>query len=176
MLLSVEPFDPARHKRGEFQTGIVSVDNYLKFTARKLFDANAAAVFVVADETDTIVGFYSLSAILIDASELETASATKLFGKFKNVPATLLAMLGVDTRWQNQGIGRMLLADALRRSLISSKQVGSYCVVLDVLDDGDLETRMNLYASFGFRRMRTSRGLRMYVTMADLDRNFRPAD
>ena len=166
---SVEPFDPARHRREGFSSGVASVDNYLKLTARKLAAAHAAAVFVIADENSAIVGFYALMSVSIDASDIGTAKSHKLFGKFGAVPATLIAMLGVDQNWQGQGVGKMLLADALRRSYAASKEVGSHCLVLDVLEDKDFEKRARLYEGLGFRRMATAKGVRMYVTMGDLE-------
>ncbi|MGB8817695.1 MAG: GNAT family N-acetyltransferase [Rhizobiaceae bacterium] len=174
MPLSVEPFEPARHTRSDFQSGTAGVDSFLKLTAKKLANAHAAAVFVVADSDDNIVGYYVLAAIVIDASDISTDKASKLFGRFGAVPATLLSFLGVDQRWQGQGIGKMLLADALRRSFEASRQVGSFCVVLDVLDDGDPENmakRVALYEGVGFRRCDTDKGMRMFLTMRDIEAN-----
>jgi ribosomal protein S18 acetylase RimI-like enzyme len=166
---SVEPFNSAHHSREGFSSGVASVDNYLKLTARKLSDASAAAVFVVADPDGTIVGFYALTSLSVDASDIGTAKANKLFGRFNAVPATLIAMMGVDQRFQSQGIGKMLLADALRRSFAASRQVGSFCVVLDVLEDSNSSKRIHLYEGLGFRRCDTVKGLRMYLTMADIE-------
>lgn len=171
---SVEPFDPARHIRDGFSSGVASVDNYLKLTARKLSAAHATAVFVIADGENKIVGFYALASISIDASEIGSTKTDKLFGRFNAVPATLIAMLGVDHCWQGQGVGKMLLADALRRAHAASLQVGSYCVVLDVLDDGKPEAvakRIALYAGMGFRRCDADTRIRMFLTMRDIETN-----
>lgn len=169
---NVEPFDPSRHKRDGFSSGNANVDNYLKLTARKLADAHAAAVFVIADKDNSIVGFYALASISVDVSEIGTPKSRKLFGHFNAVPATLIAMVGVHQSWQGQGVGKMLLADALRRSLAASKQVGSFCVVLDVFEDDDTTSRIKLYEGVGFRRCVTAKGLRMYLTMADIEATF----
>jgi hypothetical protein len=56
MSQSVEPFDPARHMRGAFSSGVASIDNYLKLTARKHQAANVAAIFVIADGAEEIIG------------------------------------------------------------------------------------------------------------------------
>ena len=165
---SIEPFDPARHNRDGFSSGVASVDNYLKLTARKLSAAHAAAVFVIADSENTVVGFYALTSISIDAAEIGSAKTDKLFGRFNAVPATIIAMLGVDERWQGQGVGRMLLADALRRSYAASTEVGSYCVMLDVLEGDGFDKRMALYEGLRFRRCATDKGVRMYLTMGDI--------
>ena len=150
MSQSVEPFDPARHQRVGFSSGVASIDNYLKLTARKHQEANIAAIFVIADDTGEIIGYYALKAAQIDASELGGAVGAKLMARHSEVPATLLSMLGVDRPFQGQGIGKMLLADALRRSLAASKLVASQCIVLDVLDDADAARRAAFYAARGF--------------------------
>jgi GNAT superfamily N-acetyltransferase len=165
---SVEPFDPARHRRANFSSGVASIDNYLKLTAKKLSAAHAAAIFIIAEEGGEIIGYYALSAISIDASETSADKNSKLFTHYGSVPATLLSMLGVDQRWQGQGIGKLLLADALRRSLAASREVGSFCVVLDVLEDENMAKRLALYAGLGFRRCDTETGVRMFLTMVDL--------
>jgi GNAT superfamily N-acetyltransferase len=167
MSQSVEPFDPARHKRGEFSSGVASIDNYLKLTARKHQDANIAAVFVIVDEAEEIIGYFALKAMQIDASELGGAIDAKLVARHREVPATLLSMLGVDQSYQGQGIGKMLLADALRRSLAASKLVASQCIVLDVLDDADAARRAAFYEALGFAPCTVSGKARMYLTMKD---------
>ena len=169
MSQSVEPFDPARHKRGRFSSGVASIDNYLKLTARKHQTANVAAIFVIADKEDEIIGYYALKAAQIDASELGGAVDAKLVARHSEVPATLLSMLGVDQSFQGQGIGRMLLADALRRSLAASKLVASQCIVLDVLDDADAARRAAFYAALGFSPCTVSGKARMYLTMKDVE-------
>jgi ribosomal protein S18 acetylase RimI-like enzyme len=167
MSQSVEPFDPARHKRGRFSSGVASIDNYLKLTARKHQAANVAAIFVIADGADGIIGYYALKATQIDASELGGAVDAKLVARHSEVPATLLSMLGVDQSFQGQGIGKMLLADALRRSLAASKLVASQCIVLDVLDDSDAARRAAFYQALGFAPCTVSGKARMYLTMKD---------
>jgi ribosomal protein S18 acetylase RimI-like enzyme len=171
MYRSVEPFDPARHKRVGFNSGIASIDNYLKLTARKHQDANIATVFVLADETEAVIGYNALKSMHIDASELGGSRHAKLFARFSEVPATLLSMLGVDQFFQGQGIGKMLLADALRRSLAASKLVASHCIVLDILKDGNeaqFARRAALYQRLGFKSCAISGQSRMYVTMSDI--------
>jgi ribosomal protein S18 acetylase RimI-like enzyme len=77
-------------------------------------------------------------------------------------------MLGVDQTYQGQGIGKMLLADALRRSLAASKLVASQCIVLDVLDDADAARRAAFYQALGFAPCAVSGKARMYLTMKDV--------
>jgi GNAT superfamily N-acetyltransferase len=59
----------------------------------------------------------------------------------------LLGRLAVDQSIQKQGLGSLLLVDALRRSLDISAQVGIRAVEVDALD----ENARKFYLAFGFR-------------------------
>ncbi len=69
------------------------------------------------------------------------------------LPAVFIAMIGVDSAQQGNGIGSALVADALSRIARISDEIGTCLIVLDVLDDGDVgavERRKNYYEDFGF--------------------------
>jgi ribosomal protein S18 acetylase RimI-like enzyme len=50
------------------------------------------------------------------------------------VPVALLARLAVDQQFQNQGLGRYLLVDALRRIVTASAQVAAHAIVVDAMN------------------------------------------
>ena len=63
-------------------------------------------------------------------------------------------MIAVDRRYQNQGLGRVLLADALERAASVADQVGIKVVILDVIEDGGqeiAEKRYAFYTAMGFQ-------------------------
>ena len=64
-----------------------------------------------------------------------------------DVPVVLIGKLAVDRSVQGQGLGALLLVDALRRSLQISEQVGIGAVEVDAIDDA----ARNFYLKFGFR-------------------------
>jgi GNAT superfamily N-acetyltransferase len=64
-----------------------------------------------------------------------------------DVPVVLIGRLAVDQSVQGQGLGALLLVDALRRSAQISEQVGIRAVEVDALDDA----AKNFYLKFGFR-------------------------
>jgi len=66
-----------------------------------------------------------------------------------DVPVVLIGRLAVDRRVRGQGLGAMLLVDALRRSLQISEQVGIRAVEVDAFDDA----ARNFYLKFGFRSL-----------------------
>jgi len=43
--------------------------------------------------------------------------------------------LAVDVKQQGKGYGKILLVDALKRSHETSKEIGSFAVVVDPIDD-----------------------------------------
>jgi len=79
-------------------------------------------------------------------------------------------MFGVDETYQGRGLGRVLLADALKRAARVSEEIGLAVVILDVLDDGDaeaVEKRYRFYEAFGFISF-PSRRLRMFIPTATI--------
>ena len=66
-----------------------------------------------------------------------------------DVPVVLIGKLAVDRSVQGQGLGALLLVDALRRSLQISEQVGIGAVEVDAIDDA----ARNFYLKFGFRSL-----------------------
>ncbi len=76
-------------------------------------------------------------------------------------------MIAVDRRYQGQGVGRILLADALSRTAKAANQIGLKAVVLDVIEDGGAEIterRRAFYAAMGFQSL-PSRPLRMFISI-----------
>ena len=88
------------------------------------------------------------------------------------IPAVYLSMVAVDRRYQSQGLGRILLADALKRAAAAADQIGLKAVVLDVIEDGGpeaTEKRRAFYAAMGFQPL-PSRPLRMFLSIETIRR------
>lgn len=152
----IEPLDPQKHDRAGFSCGIARLDNYLKYTARKHQAGDFTRVWVAASaEKREIVGFYALNAHSLHGEQLP-ADLTRNAPLHGGVPAIYLSMIAVNRRNQGQGIGRFLLADALKRSAAAADQIGLKAVVLDVIEDGGPEVaarRLAFYASMGFTQL-----------------------
>ena len=164
----IEPFDPARHDRSSFGCGTTRLDNFLKRTARKHQKGGFTRVWVAVDgHQRKILGYYALNAHSIEAVDLP-ADLTRRAPRSGCVPAVYLSMIAVDQRYQRKGLGRVLLADALKRSVVAADQIGVKTVVLDVIDDGGpkiTEKRRAFYAAMGFRSF-PSRPSRMFLPTA----------
>jgi GNAT superfamily N-acetyltransferase len=63
-----------------------------------------------------------------------------------DVPVVLLGRLAVDRSTQGQGLGALLLIDALRRAQFLSDQIGIRAVEVEAIDDA----ARDFYQRFGF--------------------------
>ena len=170
--ISIELFDPKKHDRRAFSCGTDRLDNFLKRTARKHQAGDFTRVWVATyREQAEILGYYAINAHSLQSDDLP-ATLTKNAPRFGGIPAAYLSMIATDRRHQGQGIGRVLLADALRRALKAADQIGLKAVVLDVIDDGGAEIeqkRRAFYTSMGFRSV-PSRPQRMFISIETLRR------
>jgi GNAT superfamily N-acetyltransferase len=124
-----------QHDRSGFSCGSEPLDHYLRAQAGQDARKRVAAPFVLCEgEGNTVLGYYTLSAISVDIGEWPETVAKKL-PRYQVVPATLLGRLAIDRRLQGQGAGEYLLMDALHRSLQASRQVAALAVIVDAKDE-----------------------------------------
>jgi GNAT superfamily N-acetyltransferase len=107
--------------------------------------ARVARTFVwIPADSDAVVAYYSLSA---HAVTRDSAPARIGRGVPDPVPAALIAKLALDRSLQGQGLSRVLLADALERTISASERGPAVrAIVVDVLTDKGRD----LYAACGF--------------------------
>ncbi len=125
----------SKHRKKEFSCGKDMLDNYLQKQANQDIKRLLAVCFVLNDKKSNLLkGYYTLSNDSIP-QELVPSTFKKKFPKsYTSTPTTLLGQLAVDNRYQKQGIGKLLLIDALRRSYDISKSIGSFAVIVDPID------------------------------------------
>ena len=95
-------------------------------------------------QPDGIVGYYTLSTLSIELCQLPQNLARKL--PRHPVPAALLGRLAVSQANQGHGVGKMLLVDAIRRTLAVSSEIAIYAMVVDAIN----QQVQCFYAQFGF--------------------------
>jgi GNAT superfamily N-acetyltransferase len=161
------------HDRADFSCGNTSLDRYLKEQAGQDLRRACATPFVLVSPRGgtAILGYYALSSYGIDVGELPDVIAKKL-PRYPLIPATLLSRLAVDRRYQRQGIGELLLMDALHRALVQSAEIAAAAVVVDAID----AAAANFYQHFGFVAFPSISG-RLFLPMkavAGLFRQNRP--
>lgn len=91
----------------------------------------AACTIALHRATDTIAGFYTLSAADLPLTDLP-AELTKRLPRYPTLPAARLGRLAVDRRFVGQKLGSMLLADAVMRAAAS--EVAVFAMVVDAKD------------------------------------------
>jgi ribosomal protein S18 acetylase RimI-like enzyme len=167
--LAIEPLDTKKHDRAAFSSGVEQVDNFLHKRAGKLVKGETARVFVAIDTDhppEVIRGFYSINAHSVHCGELPNRYR-RYAQPDGSIPGAFIGMIGVDQSAQRQGIGGILLTDALKRAFLVSQQIGTAVVMLDILDCGNpevVERRQRLYEGYGFESL-DSDPLRMFMPM-----------
>lgn len=150
----IEPLNPSKHRREEFDCGVDALNEYLKKRARKEMDAGLAVCFVAVPESDPgcIAGFYTLSAATILTTALPE-TVTKKLPRYGEFPATLLGRLARATAFKGQGLGDRLMMSAFVRAAHAADEVASWAIVTDPKDDN----ARKFYQEFGFSELDESR-------------------
>jgi hypothetical protein len=95
----IEPLSPSKHHREEFDCGVPALNDFLRTRARKEMEAGTSMCFVMVPE-DTpgrIVGYYTLSAAMVERTDLPEAMIKKL-PRYDAMPATLLGRLARERK------------------------------------------------------------------------------
>ncbi|SRR5579885_266022 len=148
------------HNKKNFSSGSVPLDNYLKNQAAQDIKKNVSVTYALTSINSTeVIGYYTLSSISIDTSELSDEYMRKL-PKYPMFPAILIGRLAVDLHHKGKNIGANLLIDALKRSLLISDQVGINAVIVDAKDDN----AANFYRHFGFIKLPSNK-LKLFLAI-----------
>lgn len=132
MVLVFERLDPSRHDREGFSCGVDALDTYIKARASQDLTRRLAACYVLCEEgSQTIIGYYTLSAFAIEPLEL-SADLVKRLPRYPFLPAALLGRLAVASKYRGQGMGERLLIDAIERA--RSADISALALVVDALD------------------------------------------
>ena len=142
--LVIEPLDK-RRDRTAFSCGLPELDRYLARQAGQDVRRRIARVFVcTAAETNAVLGFYTLSALAIDLASLPDQLSRKL--PRHPVPCALIGRLAVDRSAHGRGLGRMLLADAVKRTVAAGETVAMRALIVDAANDN----AKRFYIKYGF--------------------------
>jgi GNAT superfamily N-acetyltransferase len=132
----------ASHLPDSFACGIPVLDEWLKRRAMKNEVSGASRTFVVCQDRQ-VIGYYALATGSIEHRD----APGKIRRNMPNpIPVMVLGRLAVDQQWQQAGLGRGLLKDALLRSLSVSKQAGIRALLVHTLS----EDAKHFYTRNGF--------------------------
>ena len=141
------------HNRAGFDSGNEALNQYLQKIARQHNQKGISRTFVLTDtdsqKPQTILGFFTLSLCEIRSVRL----LDKLAKKYpQTISGVKLARLAVDKTQQRQGIGEILIIDAMQKALIIAENAGVVGLFVDAKD----EFAKNYYARYGFVSLKDS--------------------
>lgn len=144
-MLSIQPLT-GRHERSAFESGSAQLDAWLRQIAQQHQKRGISKTFVAVtgDAPSRVLGYYALTACEILTEELPEDLARKLP---RNVPGIRLGRLAVDHSVQGQGLGELLLMDAIARSKHVLEHVGVHALFVDAKD----KPAAGFYRKYGFR-------------------------
>ncbi len=129
-----------------FDCGDEALNNYLKRHAWNNQQKSSIGVTYVAVEElfpGAVIGYFTLAASSVPRDSIPKKYVRGL--PAYDVPMILLARLAVDRRLAGRGLGRALLAEALKVSLNVSEQIGCRCVIVDAYP-----AAIDWYGRYGF--------------------------
>ena len=121
------------HRRKEFHCGEERVDDWLATKALQHQDKRLSVTRVLVDEVGAIAGYYTLATGQVDFGDLPADITRKL--PRRTLPVAVLAWLGVSGSHQGHGLGRLLLARALRDCWEAGRTFAFVAVLLDCIND-----------------------------------------
>ena len=148
------------HQLGEFHSDNQVLDRWLQVYAFTSQQMDVARTFVLVD-AERVAGYFSLTMGSVQRAEAPPALVRGLPGY--PVGMVLLARLAVDARYQGQGLGALLLAEALRKAAAAGEAAAARLVVVDAVD----EAAARFYAYHGFAAF-PDHPLRLYRRMEDI--------
>lgn len=135
------------HEATAFDSGEPTLDEWLRGRAWNNLVLAASRTYVVCEgDSRRVIGFFALSAGQILAEDV-TGSMRRNMPRA--IPAIVLGRLAIDRAWQGHGLGRALLADAVRRSQLASERASARLVVVHAISPA----AEDFYLRHGFTRL-----------------------
>ncbi len=149
-----------QHERKSFDCGEPSLNRYLYRYASQDVRRSISRVFIASPSRipEQVVGYYSLSAGSLNATELPETQRRRL--PCYPVPVAMLGRLAIAGSFQGQGLGPILIADALKRVSRAGQVMAVYALVVDALN----EQAAYFYHRFGFIPL-PSNPLKLFLPM-----------
>ena len=153
-----EPLTEA-HDLTTFNSGVSSLDDWLKRRARSNQVSGASRTFVITDDT-RVIGYYALAsgAIAVEAG----------VGRFRRnmpdpIPVAVLGRLAIDQSQQGRGLGRALFRDCALRVAHAADTIGIRGIVVHAIS----EQAKAFYLALGFDPS-PGEPMTLMVTLSDI--------
>jgi GNAT superfamily N-acetyltransferase len=122
------------HNRANFDCGNSILNEWLRGIASQHQQKKGLSKTFVAglnEEPTKILGYYALTVCEVRTAELPKAASKRLP---RIAPGIKLARLAIDLSMQSQGLGKLLLLNAVERSNTVSAEVGVHALFVDAID------------------------------------------
>jgi len=120
------------HSRYDFDCGSEPLNQYFREQVTQDIRRRVAACFVIIADEQYVAGYYTLASASLMLKDLPPHIIKKL-PRYPTVPAVRMGRLAIDQKFQGRGLGGVMLADALKRSIRS--EIASYALVVDAKDE-----------------------------------------
>ena len=159
MALSIPEPLGGQHQLADFNSGVASLDEWLRRRALANQASGATRTFVVCEQ-HKVVGYYALA-----SGAVNIAAAP---GRFRRnmpdtIPVVVLARLAVDHAHQGHGLGRALMRDGARRVLNAADAIGIRGILVHAVSPD----AKKFYFNLGFDPSPIE-PMTLIVTLADL--------
>jgi GNAT superfamily N-acetyltransferase len=134
------------HDVSTFKSGESVLDEWLQKRAFDNMAAGASRCYVTRQaESSKVAAYYALSMGSISANEV-TGSMRRNMPRL--IPSVVLGRLAVDLTFQGNGLGAMLLQDAVMRALRASSEISARLVLAHAIS----QAAEAFYVHHGFAR------------------------
>lgn len=148
------------HHLDAFQSGVDTLDYWLKHRARKNQASGASRIYVVCDAS-RVLAYYCLASGAITSEQSSSGCFSRNMPS--PIPVVVLGRLAVDQSLHGKGIGRALIRDACLRVLQAADVLGICGVVVHALS---LEAK-SFYEKMGFDAAKND-PMMLMITLNDL--------
>lgn len=158
--MHIERLGP-QHDLTKFSCGVKELDDWLRKHASENQRRDLSRTFVLLDDADQVIGYYSLAMGGVRAAKLPVQFGRGLPGY--EIGMVLLARLAIDHGRQGEGLGRDLLVDAVIHAVAAGTHAAARFLAVDPIDDA----ARSFYRAFGFQDVPGDVGGRMYLRLID---------
>ncbi len=141
--METKPLDKLQD-RNSFDCEVEPLNDYLKKYALQNQKKDAARTYVIANEENQIIGYYTLVFGSVSIAET-TPEISAGLGKYP-IPIILPARLAIDKNEKGKGLGKALMKDALLRAVRASEIAGLRAFLVHAKD----EPAKAFYEKLGF--------------------------
>ena len=156
------------YNREKFNCTQPTLNNYLKLQASKESKSGLAKVYVLTNDSNEVIGYYSLSSSELPKDSIPIELLKKLPDSYSGYPAILLGRLAVTKNETGKGIGGELVVDAIHRCIFHADSIGTSAIIVDPIDS----EACRFYEKYMFKKLPDSNRMILRIDY-ELKENFK---